>query len=312
MKINYCVVNWAFEDEQLLEPYEWQEDDPIECLLNVELFYVASELLNDCKEALINFKALNKGYYLLSDGKNCLAIAINSDSQLWMRSNVTYELNRKIREVVQILPLTQFEYDIFGGGSIGYEPGGALYSDGTQFTLKYENIKEEWAGEYNEIVNNNVINYYAGTVRTTDTGIVPKATIVTLDNENGEGILGQMDDGSLDNIIQINKTVTGLPGNYSEPKPINGGVSEQDHTPKLVIEVELDGQIMFYPIPIVAPQPNTIYHIEKITLKGAPSPYCNCYPVLYDISTGAIVSTMTETTVSDIIVGADPETGELI
>ena len=106
-----------------------------------------------------------------------------------------------------------------------------------------------------------------------------------------------MDDGSLDNTIQINKTVTGLPGNYSEPKPINGGVSEQDHTPKLVIEVELDGQIMFYPIPIVAPQPNTIYHIEKITLKGAPSPYCNCYPVLYDISTGAIVSTMTETTV---------------
>lgn len=207
---------------------------------------------------------------------------------------------------------TQFEYEIFGGGSIGYEPGGALYSDGTQFTLKYENIKEEWAGEYNEIVNNNVINYYAGTVRTTDTGIVPKATIVTLDNENGEGILGQMDDGSLDNTIQINKTVTGLPGNYSEPKPINGGVSEQDHTPKLVIEVELDGQIMFYPIPIVAPQPNTIYHIEKITLKGAPSPYCNCYPVLYDISTGAIVSTMTETTVSDIIVGADPETGELI
>lgn len=112
MKINYCVVNWAFEDEQLLEPYEWQEDDPIECLLNVELFYVSFELLSDCKEALINFKTLNKGYYLLSDGKNCLAIAINSDSQLWMRSNVTYELNRKIREVVQILPLTQFEYDI--------------------------------------------------------------------------------------------------------------------------------------------------------------------------------------------------------
>ena len=92
MKINYCIVNWAFEDEELLEPYEWQEDDSIEFLFNIDIFRVSKQVLIDCKEAILTFNNLERGYYLLCDGKSYIVIAVNKDSQLWMRSHVEYQL----------------------------------------------------------------------------------------------------------------------------------------------------------------------------------------------------------------------------
>lgn len=113
--------------------------------------------------------------------------------------------------------------------------------------------------------------------------------------------------------IDVNKTLTGLVANYtSAPKPLNVGIYDQDNTLKLVIEVEVDGTTMFYPIQILQPQPNTLYRIENITLKGAPSPYCNVYPVSYDAYSETAISAITEIYVSDIMAGANPETGELL
>lgn len=49
----------------------------------------------------------------------------------------------------------------------------------------------------------------------------------------------------------------------------------QDDSMKLVIEAEIDGVKHFYPVRAVFIQPNTIYTVENITLKGKGSDYSN-------------------------------------
>ena len=49
----------------------------------------------------------------------------------------------------------------------------------------------------------------------------------------------------------------------------------QDDTMKLVIEVEIDGDTHYFPIRALYIQPNTIYTVENITLKGIGSEYSN-------------------------------------
>lgn len=208
--------------------------------------------------------------------------------------------------------LKDFDYDIFGGGNAGYAPGQALNFGGGSFSLGYDGIIEEWSGSYDNMLNNNVNNSSTNHISTSSTGAASDHTIITFDNNSGIGIIGVMDDNSLETVMHVGKRVSGLPANYDAPMPMNGGTSAQDNTPKLVIEVLVDGQTLFYPIQIAAPQPNTLYRIENIILKGVPSPYCNCYPPVYDLSTGASVSILTETIVTDIVVGANPETGEFI
>lgn len=204
-----------------------------------------------------------------------------------------------------------FDYEIFGGGNQGYAPGQPIFSGGSSFSLEYDGVTEEWSEKYKYILNNNINNSTAGRININSTNAASELTTITFDNSSGEGVIGVMDDKSLNTIMTVNNIVYGLPANYDKPLPMDGGVSAQDNTPKLVIEVNIEGETMFYPIQIPAPQPNTLYHIENITLKGAPSPYCNIYPVLHDISLGSIISGISETTVSNIVVGANPDTGEL-
>lgn len=112
MNINYCLVNWAYEDEELLEPYEWQDEDPIEWLFQIPLCHVSSLFIQDCLESIITFKDLKQGYYIVSDGKTSLALAIDANGHLCMRSALPYELRGTILRLVNTLPLVDYIYDI--------------------------------------------------------------------------------------------------------------------------------------------------------------------------------------------------------
>ena len=41
------LVNFVYDDEELLEPYEWQEDDNFEEIENVPIFHVSTSQLHD-------------------------------------------------------------------------------------------------------------------------------------------------------------------------------------------------------------------------------------------------------------------------
>lgn len=112
MKINMLKVNWAYEDEVLFEPYEWQEEDPIEWLFQVELLHVSNQMIQDCKEAIVNFDNLPKGYYILSNGKSHLAIAVDQNRHLCMRSCIEYSMQKTISNIIDYISKTDWEYSI--------------------------------------------------------------------------------------------------------------------------------------------------------------------------------------------------------
>ena len=39
------IVNWVKEDEELLEPYEWDEDDDLEIISRVDIYHVDKSLV---------------------------------------------------------------------------------------------------------------------------------------------------------------------------------------------------------------------------------------------------------------------------
>ena len=47
------IVNWVKEDEELLEPYEWDEDDDLEIISRVDIYHV------DEKTCMILFMAVS-------------------------------------------------------------------------------------------------------------------------------------------------------------------------------------------------------------------------------------------------------------
>lgn len=207
-------------------------------------------------------------------------------------------------------PEHTFDYEIFGGGNIGYYLIGGHIGKYSTFSMEYENLREDWDIDYNCSYNTNNENKSAGTIIIDAEGVAERASVI---NFSDNTIIGTSDDNLLNTTIEVNQTLCGLVANYTAaPKPLNVGIYNQDNTLKLVIEVEVDGTVMFYPIQILQPQPNTIYRIENITLKGAPSPYCNVYPVSYDAYSESAISAITEIAVSNIMAGANPETGELL
>lgn len=231
-------------------------------------------------------------------------ILTNTSNQYDLLANLSSSMPESIYGKLQT-----FDYEILGGGNTGYEVGSTIMRNG-KFTMTYEGLREDWAGAYSCSLNDNYLNFYPGEVRITERDIVKEATIITLDENN---IIGLSDDNTLNTVLEVNKTLTGLAAEYLPHLPINGGRDNQDNVLKLVVEVEVDGEIMFYPIHLLTPQPNTIYHIENIILKGAPSTHCNYYPVTYTVSAGmGLVTSASEVTVGDVGVGANPTTGELL
>ena len=231
-------------------------------------------------------------------------ILINTSNQYDLVTNLSSDMPESIYGRLQT-----FDYEILGGGNTGYAVGPTIMRNG-KFTMTYEGLRDDWASPYSCSLNDNYLNLYSGEVRITERDIVKEATIITLEDNN---IIGQSDANTINSVLEVNKTLTGLAAEYLPHLPMNGGRSNQDNVLKLVIEVEVDGKIMYYPTHLLAPQPNTIYHIENITLKGIPSDHCNFYPVTYDISAGmGMVTSASEVTVSDMTVGAYPTTGELL
>lgn len=111
---------------------------------------------------------------------------------------------------------------------------------------------------------------------------------------------------------------------YGVPRYISGGSSYYSATclenydyqydyMKLVIEVEVDGVSYFYPILLRMIQPNTLYSIGNITLKGPGSEYSNFFERQYygNVNAPAVLE-WENCTISNIDVGYTDDTGTAI
>ena len=125
------------------------------------------------------------------------------------------------------------------------------------------------------------------------------------DNGNGEGRIGSSTDPGVSHTIEINRAFMGIPQTpyLSQYTDIVSEYDTQGFYPRLVIEIDLDGKTLFYPLGIICPQPGTHYLISDITLHGRGSDYSNFIERTYRMEVTMSVRPWTETTLSNMDLG---------
>lgn len=85
---------------------------------------------------------------------------------------------------------------------------------------------------------------------------------------------------------------------------------DQGESQKLVIELLINGEIWFYPIQLDYIQPNTVYNIKKITIRGYGSKYANVIEKKYSYDYSMTIMPWTSLDVDNVYVGVDPSNGQ--
>ena len=79
--MNILLVNFVYDDEELLEPYEWQDDDSYEEIENAPLYHVSTKQLHDFLYAKFYQLIKPSHVHIIIDGK----IVVSGDESLIKR-----------------------------------------------------------------------------------------------------------------------------------------------------------------------------------------------------------------------------------
>ena len=198
----------------------------------------------------------------------------------------------------------------FGGVERGFEfyrnaPKG--WDANGSFTLEGPGILN---GTFPYMINSNY-QKDPGVLNVDATGILRDVTYHGYDNDAGEGLVVSAGDMSSFHSISVGKCFYGFMGRgvFNEYSIVSE-YKKQNIYPKLVIELSIDGESWFYPIPVIYPQPNTVYKIDNITIKDYGSEYSNFSPIKYVVDYNISVADWYEVNINNMNVGIDPITGE--
>lgn len=175
------------------------------------------------------------------------------------------------------------------------------------FTLEGPGILN---GSFPYMINSN-FQKDPGVLNVDATGVLKEVTHQQYNNAVGEGLMVQAGDMDASHSMNVDKCFYGFMGRgvFNEYSIVSEYKSQNIY-PKLVIELSIDGKSWFYPIPLIHPQPNTVYKIDNITIKDYGSEYSNFFPIKYVVDYTIKVAEWSEITVENMNVGADPVTGE--
>ena len=114
------IVNWVKEDEELLEPYEWDEDDDLEIISVLEAYLVDEKTLHDFIYGCINLfdKQYFNSIFIVGDGKYSVVVEINNMGKLIYRSLPMINQRSLINDVIIKNKLTLFNYHMYDEGLI--------------------------------------------------------------------------------------------------------------------------------------------------------------------------------------------------
>lgn len=196
----------------------------------------------------------------------------------------------------------EYGFDYYRNRPDDWDPAGSFTVDGPG----------KLNGTFPYVLNNNW-QKPKGILNIDAEGILRDMTVQTYDAASDEGlIVSSGDNGDTPHSIIIDKCFYGLLGAGHFYGTITSDFDKQTLTPRLIVELLIDGQSSFYPIEISMPQPNTIYEIENITIKSSGSEYSNFYEKKYDVQCSVSIVPWQNIEVPNINMGCDPLTGETV
>lgn len=114
------IVNWVKEDEELLEPYEWDEDDDLEIISRVDAYLVDEKTLHDFIYGCINVfdNQYFNNIFIVGDGKYSVVVEINGNGKLIYRSLTMMNQRTLINEYLKGQAMVKINYHMYDEGLI--------------------------------------------------------------------------------------------------------------------------------------------------------------------------------------------------
>ena len=247
------------------------------------------------------------------------SITANFDNPVWMSKDVF------VKRIALINVFGALPYYYWVGNYSSFDPMTCLFGGKTSYnsskpffggitTDAWKGITTSTGGDNSvymydgnggtESYTLNLNNNYraaAGTLRITATGDLLDATVQSYDNSEGEGRLCSSTNPSQSHTLTVNKSFYAIPGtaecgNFGITQTYNN----QNAYPKLVIELDVNGSTVFFPIQMYCPQPNTVYSLNSITLKGSGSSYSNFIEEKTPVEYSMAVAPWTDITIDNI------------
>ncbi|MBM6841671.1 hypothetical protein H6A03_09015 [[Clostridium] spiroforme] len=114
------IVNWVKEDEELLEPYEWQQGDDIEIISTIQCIRVDEKTLHDFIYGcllLFDRQYFNK-VFAVGNGKLAVAVETNHQGKLCYRSVFDFASRKQINEQILKQPVLAIQYQMYDEGEL--------------------------------------------------------------------------------------------------------------------------------------------------------------------------------------------------
>ena len=109
--LNILLVNFVYDDEELLEPYEWQDDDSYEEIENAPLYHVSTKQLHDFLYAKFYQFSGTDGIFIVGDGHYCFVVDIKNHT-IVRRGTFSWQQRQQINDILKQEPMTFFQYQI--------------------------------------------------------------------------------------------------------------------------------------------------------------------------------------------------------
>lgn len=105
------LVNFVSDDEELLEPYEWEEDDNYEEYPYLVMFHLSQKDLYDFLYGTITIDDLEDGIYIVGDTHYCFVVDIKN-KMIQRRGTIPFSQQQKVHHIIETLPVTSFHYKV--------------------------------------------------------------------------------------------------------------------------------------------------------------------------------------------------------
>lgn len=105
------LVNFVYDDEELLEPYEWQEDDCLEEFHFLPIYRVSTQQLHDFIYCQLDLQEMEDHIFIVSDGHYHVVIDLQ-EQRIVRRGTVLFMQRQMISSITKTLGMTLFHYKI--------------------------------------------------------------------------------------------------------------------------------------------------------------------------------------------------------
>ena len=105
------LVNFVYDDEELLEPYDWQDDDNYQEFYYLPIYRVKENVLHDFMYGKLYIEDIEDSIFIVGDGHYSLVIEMKN-ACLCRRGTILLSQRTMVNEIIKTVGYTHFDYRI--------------------------------------------------------------------------------------------------------------------------------------------------------------------------------------------------------